>query len=179
MLDDVAASDMRSTLGLVIGTDVQAYDAELAALAGVVSATDALPYFTGSGTASVTTLTSFARTLLDDSAASDMRSTLGLVIGTDVQAYNSTLADVAAGTYAGDDSIVTVGTISTGTWQGSVVGVAYGGTGLSSYTAGDLIYASGATTLSKLAKGTSYQFLKMNSGATAPEWSSTIDGGTP
>src|SRR5574343_1831775 len=38
-----------------------------------------------------------------------------------------------------------------------------GGTNLTSYTAGDLLYASGATTLSKLAKGTAYQTLQMNS----------------
>ena len=49
------------------------------------------------------------------------------------------------------------------------VGVASGGTGLSSFTAGDLLYATGATTLVKLAKGTAEQILSMNSGATAPE----------
>ena len=47
-----------------------------------------------------------------------------------------------------------------------------GGTGLTSYTAGDILYASGSNTLAKLAKGTSGQTLKMNSGATAPEWAS-------
>ena len=48
--------------------------------------------------------------------------------------------------------------------------VASGGTGLTSFTAGDILYATGTTTLTKLAKGTASQALQMNAGATAPEW---------
>ena len=55
------------------------------------------------------------------------------------------------------------------------VAVANGGTGLSSYTAGDLITATGATTLSKLALGTQGYVLTV--GATGPQWSG-ISGGT-
>jgi len=62
---------------------------------------------------------------------SGARTNLGLAIGTDVQAYNSTLAAVAGGTYTGDNDIATVGTITTGTWNGTDIAVADGGTGAS------------------------------------------------
>ena len=50
--------------------------------------------------------------------------------------------------------------------------VASGGTGIASFTAGDILYATGATTLTKLGKGTAEQVLAMNTGATAPDWGS-------
>lgn len=52
-----------------------------------------------------------------------------------------------------------------------------GGTGQSSYTSGDILTATGATTLSKLAKGSANQVLGMNSGATTQEYK-TIGVGT-
>ena len=40
-------------------------------------------------------------------------------------------------------------------------------------TQGDLPYASGASTWTRLAKGTADQILRMNAGATAPEWAAS------
>jgi hypothetical protein len=55
-----------------------------------------------------------ASNLSDLTNTSTARTNLGVAIGTNVQAYNSTLAAVAGGTYSGDDSITTIGTVTAG-----------------------------------------------------------------
>jgi hypothetical protein len=70
-----------------------------------------------------------------------------------------------SGSYTG---ITGVGTLTAGTWNASAIDALYGGTGLTSYTAGDLLYASGTSALSKLALGTSSYVL--TAGASAPQY---------
>jgi hypothetical protein len=65
-------------------------------------------------------------------------------------------------------SVNASGVISTGTWNGTAIGAIYGGTGLTSYTSGDILYASDTNTLAKLAKGTDGQILTLASGV--PSW---------
>lgn len=114
LLDDTTTAAMLTTLG------AQPLDAELTALAGLTSAADKLPYFTGSGTAALTDLSSTGRSLIDDSSTAAMRTTLGLVIGTDVQGYDADLGDIAAIADARGDLIVRNATV----WARVAVGSA-------------------------------------------------------
>lgn len=58
----------------------------------------------------------------------------------------------------------------------ATVGVAKGGTNLTSFTTGDIVYASGSTTIAKLGIGSAGQVLQVNSGENAPEWTAASSG---
>jgi hypothetical protein len=77
---------------------------------------------------------------------------------------NADSIDIAA-TYVGQTSITTLGTITTGAWNGAAIGVAYGGTGVMTLTG--LVKGNGTSAFTVAVAGTDYL---------SP--SSTIDGGT-
>jgi hypothetical protein len=124
------AADARTNLGLVIGTNVQAYSAVLSGVGGAYDTTDNLAYASASGIIATTTLTSFGRTLISQTAASGVRTELAL----------DSMALQSAG------SVV----ISGGTISGVTdIAIADGGTGASS--------AADARTNLGLAIGTNVQ----------------------
>ena len=90
------ASGARTNLGLVIGTDVQAYDAQLADIAGLTPTDNGVVI--GNGTNFVV------------ESGSTLKTSLGLTIGTDVQAYDAQLTDIAGLTPSDGNFIVGDGT---------------------------------------------------------------------
>jgi hypothetical protein len=107
LLDDADASAQRTTLGLAIGTNVQAYDPGLTSIAGLTTTADRMIYTTASDVYAVTTLTAAGRAILDDADAAAQRTTLGLAIGTNVQAYDPGLQSIAGLTTTADRMIYT------------------------------------------------------------------------
>jgi hypothetical protein len=79
------------------------------------------------------------------------------------------VVDIAA-TYVGQTSITTLGTIATGTWNGTAIGATFGGTGQTSVTTGDLLYGSASNVWSKLAGVATGNALISGGVTTAPSW---------
>jgi len=79
-----------------VGTSYERMDPELSAIRDLNSDENKLPYYTGSGTASLADLTPFARTILDDADAAAVRSTIGAEGElTDKASLYATLSDVS------------------------------------------------------------------------------------
>lgn len=63
------------------------------------------------------------------------------------------------------------GVITTGTWNATVIGAIYGGTGQTTVTTGDLLYGSAANTWSKLADVAIGSYLRSGGVGVVPLWS--------
>ena len=70
--------------------------------------------------------------------------------------------------WIGSTNITTLGTITTGTWNGTAISPIYGGTGQTGYSAGDIIYADGVNSLDRLSIGGANTVLVSN--GTLPSW---------
>jgi hypothetical protein len=74
-------------------------------------------------------------------------------------------------------SLATIGTIATGVWNGTAIGVGYGGTGTTSPTSNYVMLGDGSNGLKVTSGlGTSGQFLTSNGAGSAPTWqTSSVD----
>ena len=89
---------------------------------------------------------------------------------------NPTL-DIAS-TYVGQTSITTLGTVATGTWNGTTITVPNGGTGLTTATTRGIIYGNGTSALGVTAASTITGSFLREDATGVPFWSNSIDGGT-
>ena len=134
LIDDASASDQRTTLGLAIGTDVQAYDPALQSIAGLTTAANQLLYTTASDTYETTTLTSAGRALLDDADVAAQRTTLGL--GT-IATQDANAVTITGGSATLSDITSAAATFTTANINGGSItnitdlAIADGGTGAS------------------------------------------------
>lgn len=97
------------------------------------------------------------------------------VTNTAISAGTVTSVSVSGGTTGLTTSGSPITSSGTITLSGTLI-PGNGGTGISTYSAGDMLYASGTSTLSRLAAGTSGQVLT-SAGASAPVWT-TLSNGT-
>jgi len=109
----------------------QPIDADLTAIAALASGADKLAYATGAQTWALTDLTAAGRALIDDADASTQRTTLGLTIGTHVQAYDADLttwAGVTPGANVATALAVAIGSNGAPVVLGGALGTPSSGT---------------------------------------------------
>jgi hypothetical protein len=135
--------------------------------AGTYGSASQVPVFTTNAQGQVTSvtntaigITSAAVSGLAASATTDTTNAANITTGTLNTARLS-------GSYTG---ITGVGTLAAGTWNGSVIGAIYGGTGFASYTVGDLLFADTTTSLAKLAGAAVGNALISGGVASAPSY---------
>lgn len=156
------AANARTNLGLAIGSNVQAWDADLDAIAAIVG-TSGLLKKTAANTWTLDTTSYGTGTVTSVAAGSYL--TGGTITTNGTLAVDATSANTASKVVARDAS----GNFSAGTITASLTGTASTATNLAGGGAGQLPYQSGSGTTAMLAAGTSGQVLQSN-GTSAPSW---------
>lgn len=160
--------DVVGNNGLLAAADSIGLTGQALALHQVSTSVDTVIYATGAGAFASTALTTYGRSLIGAANAGAARTTLGLVIGTDVQAYSARTANEQALNITTADNVLLYGA------AGAVVAYGLGATGKSLMGA-----ATAAAAKTLLALGT---MADQNANAVAITGGTidgvTLDGGT-
>ena len=166
-----------STNGGLLYTNGSGVLAQSGAVTGIVL---------GNGTSAPTATTTSASL---PSIFTDETGSGGLVFATSPTLVTPTLGAASATSIALSGAITgatgynglvitaNTGDVTTGTWSATAIGATKGGTGQTSYTVGDILYASTTTALSKLNASTSGYVLTSNGASTAPSWQALPSSG--
>lgn len=160
---NLVAATARTSLGLVIGTNVQAWDADLDSIAALAG-TSGLLKKTAANTWSLDTTAYGSGTVTSIATTSPI--TGGTITGTGTIGINASSANTASYVVQRDAS----GNFSAGTITATLTGTASTATNLAGGSGGTIPYQSAAGTTAMLANGTAGQLLQANGGTAAPSW---------
>lgn len=125
-----------------------------------------------------TTLTSGAALIGNGTSAVTTRAITNITTAGNITSNTNLITANTLNNWKGTSNIVTVGTISSGTWQGTSIKVGYGGTGTTTApTKGGVIYASSTSAYASTAAGTS-GYLLQSGGGNAPSWINATNSNT-
>jgi hypothetical protein len=175
------AANARINLDLEIGVDVQAYDAGLNSIAALTTTADRMIYTTASDTYAVTTLTEFARSILDDADAAAVRSTIGAqAAGTYLTAEADTLQSVTERTNGSTTNVaLTLSNAAPLTLSATTATVNFGNTGTRTVNLFNDATASGQIKAINLGTGgLTSSTTNINIGSTTATGTTAINSGT-